>query len=63
MGHKSVTTTQIYARVTDRKVDEDMKRLRERTSDNCVALMDESRDTEMKKTRRISFRTKTADGM
>lgn len=63
MGHKSVTTTQIYARVTDRKVDEDMKRLRERTSDGGVALMDENRDTEMKKTRRISFRTKTADGI
>lgn len=63
MGHKSVTTTQIYARVTDRKVDEDMKRLRERTSESGVALMDESNDTEMKKTRRISFMKKTADGM
>lgn len=62
MGHKSVTTTQIYARVTDRKVDEDMKRLRERTSNGGVALMDESEDTEMKKTRRITFMKKTADG-
>ena len=28
MGHTSITTTQIYAHVTDTKVDEDMKRLR-----------------------------------
>ena len=28
MGHTSISTTQIYAQVTDTKVDEDMKRLR-----------------------------------
>lgn len=63
MGHKSVTTTQIYARVTDRKVDEDMKRLREQSSAGRVTLMDESRDTDMRKTRRISLMTKAADGI
>lgn len=28
MGHKSITTTQIYTKVTDKKVDEDMKGLK-----------------------------------
>jgi len=32
MGHKSITTTQIYAHVTDKKVDEDMKLLKQRTT-------------------------------
>jgi site-specific recombinase XerD len=33
MGYKSITSTQIYAKVTDKKMDEDMKRLRARTAD------------------------------
>ena len=41
MGHTSITTTQIYAHVTDKKVDEDMKRLREVTADKKVELFDE----------------------
>ncbi len=41
MGHTSITTTQIYAHVTDMKVDEDMKRLREVTADKKIELADE----------------------
>lgn len=49
MGHKSITTTQIYAQVTDRKIDEDMKRLRMQTSGSAITLMDESMDDGIKK--------------
>lgn len=52
MGHKSITTTQIYAHVTDRKVDEDMKRLRMQSADSGIMLIDESMDTGMKGRRR-----------
>ncbi len=38
MGHTRRSTTEIYAKVTDRKVDEDMKRLRERTAGQTVSL-------------------------
>ena len=30
MGHKNITTTQIYAKLTQQKVNEDMKLLRKR---------------------------------
>lgn len=38
MGHMSVTTTQIYAHITDKKVDEDMKRLKTRTAGKKITL-------------------------
>lgn len=41
MGHKSITTTQIYAQVTDKKVDEDMKRLKARTVSDKVSLYED----------------------
>lgn len=63
MGHKSVTTTQIYAQVTDRKVDEDMKRLRMQASSAEITLIDESMDKEMAKRRKYKFRNKTGNGL
>ncbi len=41
MGHTSITTTQIYAHVTDKKVDEDMKRLKAVTADKRMKLYEE----------------------
>ena len=63
MGHKSITTTQIYAQVTDRKVDEDMKRLRMQASGSGITLIDESQDKEMTKRRKYNFRNKTGNGL
>ena len=63
MGHKSITTTQIYAHVTDRKVDEDMKRLRMQALGSEITLIDESMDEEMQKRRKYNFRNKTRNGL
>lgn len=41
MGHTSISTTQIYAQVTDTKVDEDMKRLRSTGFGNRIDLCEE----------------------
>ena len=41
MGNTNITTTQIYAQVTDKKVDEDMKRLKEVTAGQKINIYEE----------------------
>ena len=41
MGHMRIETTQLYAKVTDRKVDEDMKRLKAAGMDRTFGLYEE----------------------
>lgn len=41
MGHRRLLTTQIYAHVTDRKVDEDTKQLRKLSASRKFELYDE----------------------
>jgi integrase len=43
MGHTRRSTTEIYAKVTDKKVDEDMKRLRERTASKTISLYEDEK--------------------
>ena len=50
MGHMRIETTQLYAKVTDRKVDEDMKRLKAAGMDRVPGLYEE--DVIVKKRRR-----------
>lgn len=42
MGHTRFSTTQIYARVTDKKVEEDMKRLKLQTAGKDVNLLNDA---------------------
>lgn len=41
MGHKRIVTTQIYAHVTDTKVEEDMRRLKNSMREQPIELCDE----------------------
>lgn len=41
MGHMSITTTQLYAQVTDKKVDEDMKILKANGFNEITELCEE----------------------
>ena len=51
MGHTSISTTQIYAQVTDTKVDEDMKRLRTTGFGNRIELCEEDFTVKKKRTK------------
>jgi len=42
MGHRSIATTQIYAKITNKKVNEDMKLLSERITDKYVVFEDKT---------------------
>lgn len=52
MGHTSISTTQIYAQVTDTKVDEDMKRLRATGFGNRIDLCEEDFTVKKKQTKK-----------
>ena len=42
MGHRSIATTQIYAKITNKKVNEDMKLLSERITDKYAVFEDKT---------------------
>lgn len=50
MGHKRLVTTQIYAHVTDKKVDEDTKQLRQLSASRKLELYEEPQNTKMQAT-------------
>ena len=53
MGHTSITTTQIYAEVESRKVDEDTRALRKLSAKRPVNLYEEKVDAKPKRKNRL----------
>ena len=54
MGHTNIKTTQIYAQVTDKKVDEDMKRLKEVTAGQKINIYEEDLNNLSKRRRKAA---------
>ena len=54
MGHTNITTTQIYAQVTYKKVDEDMKRLKEVTAGQKINIYEEDLSNLPKRRRKVA---------
>ena len=52
MGHKSISTTQLYAKVTDKKVDADKKQLKERTKGKIIRMYEEDTSIKPKQSRK-----------
>ena len=49
MGHMRIKTTQIYAKVTDKKVEEDMKKLKDSSVNRETFLYEEEFEKEKRK--------------
>lgn len=54
MGHTSITTTQIYAEVKSRKVDEDTRALREMSVRQPINLYEEESITQPKRENKLA---------
>ena len=53
MGHKRIVTTQIYAHVTDTKVEDDMRRLKSCMREQPIELDEQSTERPIRRKSRI----------